>query len=86
MTTAKRVTKKMVEKLVQKHGGTIEDAGGPDDWNIIAPKGYWWKEAEVQCYALPLGECESSEERQELLQAAMEFLAEIELDPRTEIA
>lgn len=77
MSSAKRLSIASIRKLVEKHGGTLEH-NGDDDYDAISPIGYWWKEAEVRVYPLPLGECESPADRQELLRQAVDFLAEIE--------
>lgn len=64
-----------IKALARRHGGTVE-ADGCGGYEILAPDGRRWRSAEVWCYPLPLSECESAEERQELLRQALAMLAD----------
>lgn len=59
-----------VRRAVAKHGGRVEPDGN-GGYDLLAPDGFRWRVAEVWCQPLPLGEAETKEERQEMLETAL---------------
>lgn len=64
-----------IRRAVAKHGGEVVDDGN-GGYDLLAPDGHRWRAAEVWCQPLPLGEAETKEERQEMLDMAMNAVKE----------
>jgi len=63
-----------VIRAAAAHDGiVIEDGSG--GFEALAPEGCRWIDAEAACYPLPLNKAESAEERQQMLQVAVETLS-----------
>lgn len=73
MTGTKKTTLATVRRIVESHGGELVP-DGCKGYEALAPEGCMWAEAEVWCYPIPLGECESKEERREMLDEAARML------------
>lgn len=63
-----------IKSIVKRYGGRLE-RDGLGGWEALAPNGMIWTEAEVWCYPIPISECETKEERQEMLKTAISFLS-----------
>lgn len=64
-----------IQKLraaVRKAGGALEP-DGMGGYEMIAPRGFRWTAIEVWYQPVPLGECESREEKRELLSDAVRW-------------
>lgn len=63
--TRKRLTIADVRRVATRHGGKVQ-RDGCGGYEVIAPPGRRWIDAEVQCYVLPLNEYEPGERQAEL--------------------
>ena len=67
----RKLTVRDVVRAAKVHGGLVvrDGCGG---WEMLAPLGKRWVSLEVYAQPLPLNEAESHQERQDMLQAAID--------------
>jgi hypothetical protein len=70
-----RLTIRDVIRAAARHDGQVV-SDGCGGYEVLAPEGRLWADAEVWCYPLPLSEAEGPEERQELLAQAVRMISE----------
>jgi len=64
-----------LRRLVKAAGGRVE-GDGVGGWEVLAPEGRMWTEAEVWCQPLPLNEYDDPAERVELIEYAIKMVQE----------
>jgi hypothetical protein len=69
----RRLTISDVRRVAAKHGGLVE-GDGMGGYEVLAPPGRRWIDAEVQCCVLPLTEMEDDEERQWAIQSCIDMI------------
>jgi hypothetical protein len=57
---SKKPTMADVRRIAKKHSGSVE-SDGMGGYEVLAPSGRRWIDAEVQCYVLTLNEYEKHE-------------------------
>ncbi len=71
MKAMKKITLAQVRRAAEKAGGRLEQ-DGCGGWDLLAPDGCRWTWSETWCQPIPLGEAESAEDRQDMLQWALD--------------
>lgn len=66
-----KATINQIKKEAAKHGGKVEKDGN-GEYDLLAPEGSLWAEAEVWCQPIPLGEEDlTPESKAEMLESAL---------------
>jgi hypothetical protein len=70
---SKRLTIADVKRLAVKLGGRVQP-DGCGGYEVLAPPHCRWIDAEVQCYPLPLNECQDAQEKQDEIQTCLNLI------------